>query len=99
DESGTMRIYSHFGNARQSMEFEDKSLAELLRGRWDALIVEQLGAPEVAMINADQRVVLLRLRMPGDIEQMARAKLSAEDLARCVPSVPKIDLNPQSSRP
>jgi hypothetical protein len=98
-ESDKMSIYSHFGSGSRWMEFEDKSLAELLRGRWGTLIVEQLGAPEVAMIKPDQQVVLLRLRLPEDIEQMARAKVSAEDLAQFVPSLLRIDLIPATSGP
>jgi hypothetical protein len=99
DEADSIRIYNHFGSGSHLMEFEDKALAELLRGRWDKLLVEQIGAPEVAVINPDQPAAWLRLKLPEDLERTARATFAAEDLARCVPSVVQIDLKPASAAP
>jgi hypothetical protein len=99
DESGLIRVYNHFGDGSDLTEFVDTAFSELLCGRWNKLVVEQLGTPNVAAINAEQPTVLLRLKLPEDLERTARATLAAEDLARCVPSVLQINLKPATSGP
>ena len=99
DDSGMLSVYNHFGGGSQMMEVEDKALAELLRGRWDEIRVEQLGSPRDAIIKADQAAVLLRLTLPEELQRKAREKLPAEDQARYVPIFFELDLNPTPSVP
>jgi hypothetical protein len=99
DDSGMFRIYQHFGSGSQLVDGEDKPLAELLRGRWDELRVEQLGAHKVAVIGADEHAVLLRVTLPEELQRKAREKFSAEDLVRYVPVLFELDLGPTASVP
>ena len=55
-DQGRLEIYTHFSGGSSRMGFGEKSLADLLRGRWDEVRVEQLGAGDVAVtIPADRR--------------------------------------------
>jgi hypothetical protein len=92
DEQGVMEVYNHFANGSTRISIGDQTLADLLRNRWDRVRVEQLGAPEVAVIEPDQSAVLLRLTLPDDMKDEARAKLSPDNQARFLPVLYELNL-------
>jgi hypothetical protein len=81
------------------MGLGDKALAELLRDRWDKVRVEQLGAPELTILEADQPAVLLRLTLPEDLPREAKKSLSPYAQQQFVPVLFELDLGPRTSKP
>ena len=75
DDRGTMQVYAHFSHGSTLRILGDERLAELLRGRWGEVGVEQLGSPEVAVLKPDQSAVMLRLSLPKDLQAEVREKL------------------------
>jgi hypothetical protein len=98
DEQGQLQVYTHFGGGSSRMGVGDKALAERLRGRWGRVRVEQLGAPELAVLGPDQTTVLLRLTLPDDLEAEAREKLD-RSMQRSVPVLYELVLGPKASNP
>ncbi|CAN5899146.1 hypothetical protein BH23PLA1_BH23PLA1_08550 [soil metagenome] len=99
DEQNQLQVYTQFSGGSSRFGLGSPELAELLRGRWDELRVEQLGAPEMAAVAQDRSAVLLRLTMPEDMERNAREKLPAWDLEHQVPVLFEWELNPKTSNP
>jgi hypothetical protein len=93
-QDGDLDVYTHFGNASSRSSLGNNPLAELLHNRWDKIKVEQLGAPELAVINADQSAVLLKLTLPDDLQSEARKKLSSSQQKQFVPVLFELSLGP-----
>jgi hypothetical protein len=98
DEQGQLHVYSHFAGGSSRMGVGDKALADLLRGRWDRVRVEQVGAPELAVFGPDQTIVLLRLTLPDDLEAEARKKLGPSMQQR-LPVLFELVLGPKAQQP
>jgi hypothetical protein len=98
DEQGQPDVYEHFGGSSGRMGLGDQALAELLHGRWDWLRVEQLGAPELAVLAPGDTAVLLRLTLPDDLEAEARKKL-ARSMQQSLPVLFEIVLGPKALNP
>jgi hypothetical protein len=99
DERGLFQVYTHFSGGSSRSSFEDKVLAELLRGRWDKIRVEQLGAPKLAVLTPDQPAILLRLTLPDDLRDEARKRLNPDLQKRYVPVLYELKLGPETSNP
>ena len=99
NDDGTIQFYFHFGGGSLGMGLEDHELAELLRGRWDRVKIERLGAPEVAVIKPDQPAVLLRITLPDELADEARTKLSSQFQNQFVPVVFEVKLSPPTPVP
>ena len=67
------------------MSFGDESLAAFLHGRWDEVLVEQLGAGRAALVESDEEAVLLRLTLPEEL----LAQISKAD-RRMLPAKPPL---------
>ncbi len=67
DAQGDMELYEQFGGMSTQSSFGTTELGEFLRSRWEKVKVEQLGAPEVAVLDPDQPAVLLRLTLANDL--------------------------------
>ncbi len=94
DEQGVLNVYTSFKGGSSRASVGGPELAELLRGRWEEIQVEQLGAVEMAAIAPDQSARLLRLTLPETLEQEALEKLPARDLKRQVPVLFDWELSP-----
>ncbi len=94
-----MELYEQFGGISTERSFGTEELVELLRGRWDKVKVEQLGAPEVAVIDPDQPAVLLRLTLAEDLVDEARKKLPPEAQQVYIPVLFDLNLGPPASKP
>jgi hypothetical protein len=98
DEQGLLQVYDHFGGGSSRMGIGDKALTELLRGRWDRVRVEQLGAPQLAVLGPDQTAVLLRLTLSADLEAEARKRPDGS-LQQMLPVLFELVLGPKASKP
>jgi hypothetical protein len=99
DEQGLLQVYTHFSGGSSRSSFGDKALAELLRGRWDRIRVEQLGAPKLAVLKRDQPAIVLRLTLPDDLQAEARKRLDPALQKRYVPVLYEVTLGPETSNP
>jgi hypothetical protein len=99
EEQGIMQVYTNFSSSGVRFGFRDKELTELLRDRWDRLLVEQLGTRELAVADHDRPVVLLRLTLPDELAGEARKKLSKDVQKKYVPVVFQLGLDPTLSEP
>ncbi len=62
-----LETFVKMGSLSTSAEFGNDELANLLRGRWDEIRVEQMGAEEVVVIEPDEIATMLRLTLPEDL--------------------------------
>jgi hypothetical protein len=99
DEQGELQVYTRFPGGSSRSGLGDRSLAELLRGRWDEVLVEQLGAADVVAVAPDRPAVLLRLTLPGNLQDEARETLSPHLRERHVPVLFELELLPPTSKP
>jgi hypothetical protein len=99
DAQGDMELYEQFGGMSTERSFGTEELVELLRGRWDKVKVEQLGAPEVAVLDPDQPAALLRLTLADDLLDEARKKLTPEAQKEHIPVLFDLNLGPPVSKP
>ncbi len=99
DDRGQLELYYHFSGGSSRMGFGNKSLADFLRGRWDEVHVEQLGAGEVAVIDPGRSAVLLRLTLPESMRDEARRKLAPYTAERQIPVLLNLQLGPTAPKP
>jgi hypothetical protein len=96
---GIMEAYSHFGPSSGKSDLGDQALTELMRGRWDRVRIEQLGASGIAVLEPDQPAVILRLALPEDLQDEARKKLEPRTFKTYVPVLYELDLGQPTATP
>lgn len=99
NESGNLEYYASFSGGGSWWSYGDKALADLLRGRWDQVRVEQLGSDGVASLDPSKPGVLLRLILPEAMQDEARRKLDPATIDQYVPELLQIQLGPRVARP
>jgi hypothetical protein len=100
DEQGILRVFYNFSDGGTSVQnVGDKALAELLRDRWDRVRFEQLGARDLAVLDPNQPLILLRLTLPDDLEAEARRKLPPDTVRQYVPILYELNRGPMPSKP
>jgi hypothetical protein len=92
DNRGAAQVYVQFGGISTQLDLGDKEIAELMRDRWDRLKIEQLGAPELAIMTPDQSHALLRATLPDDLQAESKRKLSTGNQKQFVPVLFEFDL-------
>ena len=75
DENGQLIVFTKRANGSGMFRFENRQVADLLRGRWDEIQVEQLGAGEIVTVEPDEIATLLRLTLSDELKQQANEKL------------------------
>jgi hypothetical protein len=78
-------VYWTFAGYNLRSAVGDRAFATLLRGRWDEVVVEQLGADRLVGLDPDRPTTLLRLGLPADLREKAGSSLSAEQQEGLVP--------------
>jgi hypothetical protein len=72
---GLLNVFTKLAGSRRG-PIGDRRLADLLRGRWDEVQVEQLGSDGQVAIDADEGATFLRLTLSDDLKREAGEKLS-----------------------
>jgi hypothetical protein len=98
DEEGDWNVYQvfHGGSSRGGLGGEE--LAGLLRGRTDKIVVEQLGAKEIATIEPNGSAVLLRLTLPEDLQAEARKSLPEYEQKQFIPDLFRLEIGPEKPK-
>jgi hypothetical protein len=94
DDQGQLQVYTRFGSGSSRGGLGGRPLAELLRGRWNKIAVEQLGAAGVVAIEPDGKAIVLKLTLPEDMQSEARQRLSVNDQERLVPRFFELEIGP-----
>lgn len=84
-DKGYLDVYTKALHGSSRLSIGDKALADLLRGRWGEIKVEQAGAKEVFVIGQDEKVSLIKLTLPDAMQEEAKRKLSASILKNRIP--------------
>jgi hypothetical protein len=82
EERGRLYVFSNQAGGRRRLRLGDAQLADLLRDRWDEVRVEQLGSDDVAVIDADEVVTILRLTLSDDLKRESDQKLEKQSAQR-----------------
>ncbi len=96
DDQGRLEIHEHMKGSSGRSTMGNKELTRLLHGRWDQLQVEQLGAAEMAVLDADESAVLLRLTLPDNLAAEARKTLDTYEQKRYIPVFFELKLGPET---
>jgi hypothetical protein len=99
DKNGMLEIYSRFSQGSSRSSVGDKSLADLMRGRWETLRVEQAGSKRTALLEPNKPYTLLRLTLPEDLQAEALVKLPDYLQKQIVPDLLHVELVPHGSKP
>ena len=89
DAEGHLNLYQNFEETSHRASFGDKSLSKVLHGRFDQVLVEQLGTQTVVSVGVDEPLDLLRLKLPADMEAEIVKEMRAVEahkLARRAPA-------------
>ncbi len=97
NEDGKLEIYEHMHFSSGLSSIGDRKLINLLLGRWNQLQVEQLGAPDIAVLDTDENAVLLRLSFPDNLAAEARKTLSSPEANFHIPVIYELKLSPDPS--
>lgn len=98
EDQGLLHVYDHYAGGSSRGSLGEKSLADLLRGRWDKLQVEQLGSSGVAMLDPDEPAVLLQVTLPEAVQAEALAKLSPSSNQAFNPVLFQIEIGPEKPK-
>ncbi|MFO0892383.1 MAG: hypothetical protein U0790_24990 [Isosphaeraceae bacterium] len=96
---GQIDLYTHFSGGSSRSTLFDPKLTKLLHGRWGEIRVEQLGSPDLAVLDPDKPAILLRLILPEDLQAEARKVLDEYDLKRIIPEFYELTIGPPDASP
>lgn len=98
NERGLLEVYIHSHGASSRGSFGDQAVADLLLDPRGLVRVEQLGEPDLAVLERGKPAVLVRLSVPeGNRDEVRR---SFPNLAeRFLPVVYELTLGPEPSKP
>jgi hypothetical protein len=98
DENGVLNVYWKFAGYDRRESVGDRAFATLLRGRWNELAAEQLGADGLVALDPDRMNTLLRLRLPADLQEYAKTALSPDQRKELVPVFFELQLGSPASQ-
>ena len=75
EKDGRLGVFCKKASGSGHSSLGDQKLAELLRGRWDEIQVEQLGSDGLAVVESDEVAVMLRLTLSDELKREADRKL------------------------
>jgi hypothetical protein len=82
---GSLRAYTKFAGSSSQSGLGDDSLARFLRGHWEQIQVEQLGAGKPAIVSPGNAALLLRLKLPHELNRRAADEVDARSLQSKLP--------------
>jgi hypothetical protein len=99
DDAGNWEVFRIFAGSSSRGKFCGKELAGLLKGRTDKILVEQLGAKEIAMVEPKGSAVVLRLTLPEAMQAEARKTLPEYEQHRFIPDLFRLEIGPEKPKP
>lgn len=99
DAQGRTRVFTRFVGGSSDSGLAPKPLADLLRGRWDQLQVEQIGSARPVTLEPGKSVVILELRIPAGIRADAQKVLTADEITQFAPALFRLELGPADDKP
>jgi len=99
DSQGRLEVHTLSEGSSGRLSRGDRSLADLLRGRWAEILVERAGVVATSVIEPGKPTVLLRLMLPDDLREAARNKLPRDFAASDPPIFFEMIFNPDPPKP
>lgn len=99
DARGRLNLYEKMETTSTRGPFAHPAVAKVLHGRFDKVLVEQLGRPQLVSAGANERLDFLRLRLPADMEAEFRADLSPGEGARYDAELFRLSFGPAPTSP
>jgi hypothetical protein len=90
-------VYAKFARGSNRSGLGDPAFATLLRGRWNEVVTEQMGADGLVAIKPDRPITLLKLGLPKDLQERARTALPPDQQEELVPVFYEVRLGPPQS--
>ena len=95
EEQGYLNVFDQFCGGSSRSGIGPPSMTDLLRGKWDKVVVEQLGSQKVEAIETGGSTTLLRLSLPEDLQAEARKTLTPFENQRFNPVLFSLELGPE----
>ncbi len=95
DSEGDLNLYQSRENSSSRQSFGDPALSKVLHGRFDKVLVEQLGTHGAVSVGMDEPLDLLSLTVPADLETEVRNELSPDRRARFDPRFFRFSFRPE----
>jgi hypothetical protein len=96
---GALNLYESLEDSNFRTSFGDESLAKVLHGRFDKVLVEQLGTRTQASVGVDEPLDLLSLRLPADMEAEVLKEMLPAKRARYDPQFFRFSFGPEAKKP
>lgn len=96
---GPLNLYERHEDGSHREYFGSVSLAKVLHGRFDKVIVEQLGARKAVSVDMDEPLDLLSLKLPADLEAEYFKQISAVERAEYNPQFFQYCFGPEAKKP
>lgn len=71
---GVLQAYEDFSGSSTLGDIGDREFAEFIRGRWNEVVIEQLGANEIAVVDADEVATLFRITFSKELKKDVERK-------------------------
>jgi hypothetical protein len=101
DAKGRLNLYQTYEDERTRATFGGKSLSKVLHGRFDKVLVEQLGTHGIVSVGVDEPLDLLRLKLPPDMEAaiVKAMEMSPDKRADYHPEFFSLCFGPEAKKP
>jgi hypothetical protein len=99
DAEGQLNLYQTFEGSSNRGAFGDGALAKVLHGRFDKVLVEQLGTNGPVSVGVDEPLDLLSLRLPADMEAECLKEMSPRSRAQYDPQFFRFSFGPEAKKP
>ncbi len=99
DAGGRLNLYQVNEGSSSRGAFGHQSLSKVLHGRFDKVLVEQLGTPNLVSVGADEPLNLLRLKLPADMDAEMIREMSPSERASYNSEFFELSFGPEPKRP
>jgi hypothetical protein len=96
---GRLRVYDFGKNGSTGSSLGGKALANFLRGRFEQLVVEQLGTSKVEIIDPKEPMSLIRVGLPEAMQAEARDTLTLPENQQFNPVFFTMEMGPVKPKP
>jgi hypothetical protein len=96
DAEGRLNLYENLESQSSRTQFGAASLSKVLHGRFDKVLVEQLGRNAVVSVGVDEPLDLLKLKLPADMEAEIVKEMSPDERTRHNPEFFSLSFGPEA---